>query len=307
LLRRLLCAASLACSASLCAAAGAQGSASQAAREFDRGTAAAARGDYLDAAAAFLRAYKLAPHAAPLYNAALAWEAAGDRPRAADAYASAMELGGLADGQARDAARRLRSLDAGLALLSVQAPAGATVSIAHAERMATPARIRLLPGEHALHAWFSDGRGLVRRVTVGVGLVELRLEPEQQQAARAPAATAPEAPSAGAPAYRVLGWSALGAGVVLGGVTAYLGTHALQARDDYYDSGRTDRDAYDRAGSYRTWTNVALGATAVAGAAGAVLLIKSYSRSSEPTTAGPGQASASLRVDAGSVSLRAAF
>jgi tetratricopeptide (TPR) repeat protein len=268
---------------------------SQAGREFDRGAAAAARGDYLDAAAAFMRAYELAPHAAALYNAALAWQAAGDRPRAADAYERALRMDGLASAQAKDARNRLEALERTLARLDVSGPQGTAVSVAHAERTPTPAQIHVEPGEYAMHVWFADGRTELKQVKARIGSIELRLEPPQEPAPSA--STVPpkiEQPVASGSTSRTLGWVALGTGVALGGVTAWLGVTALDARDQYNDSGRTDRDAYDRAGSYRTWTNVALAGAVVLGATGLVLLLKPASK--QPSQVG------TLRVGAGPAS-----
>jgi hypothetical protein len=107
-----------------------------------------------------------------------------------------------------------------------------------------------------------------------------------------------EAASQSGSTSRTLGWVALGTGVALGGVTAWLGVSALGARDRYYDSGRTDRDAYEEAGSYRTWTNVALTGAVLLGATGLVLLLKPSSKTPAPQVGamwlGAGPASVSL-------------
>ena len=278
----------------------AAGAPAQAGREFDRGTAAAARGDYLDAAAAFMRAYKLAPHAAPLYNAGLAWEAAGDRPRAADCYATALQMGGLGDGQSRDARKRLEALQGGLGRIDIEAPAGTKVSVAHAERVDTPAHIYVEKGDHALRAWMPDGRTQLKQVTVGVGAVEVRLDmavSSEAPLASSPVTAAAVPPPSESSSLRTLGWAALGGGVVAGGVTGYLGVQALGARSEYYDSGRTNRDAYDRASSYRTWTNVALATSVVLAGVGIVILLKSPTSSSEGRPAS--RESASLWIQGG--------
>ena len=254
----------------------------QAAREFDRGAAAAARGDFLDAAAAFMHAYELEPHAAALYNAALAWQMAGDRPRAADAFDRALQAGGLAAGQAKDARTRLDALERTLAVLDITALAGTDVSVAHARRSPTPVRVHVEPGDYAMHVRFSDGRTDLRQIKARAGVVPLRLEPPEPAAPSA-SALAPRPDASGRPASstaRTLGWAVLGTGVALGGVTAWLGVQALGERDTYYDSGRTDRDAYDRAGSYRTWTNVALAGAVVLSATGLVLLFRPWPASS---------------------------
>src|SRR5262249_47150270 len=49
------------------------------------------RGEYAAAARAFEESYRLVPRAAAVYNAARAWQAAGERARAADDYEAALK------------------------------------------------------------------------------------------------------------------------------------------------------------------------------------------------------------------------
>jgi hypothetical protein len=61
---------------------------------FDEATRAYARKEYERAARAFMAAHELMPHGATAYNAAKAWEAAGDKPRGAETFAIALRMGG---------------------------------------------------------------------------------------------------------------------------------------------------------------------------------------------------------------------
>lgn len=68
------------------AAAPTQADRDAAAREFARGEKAFKAGEFVLAASAFEEAYRLAPHHAPLWNAARAWHRAGQHARAANLY-----------------------------------------------------------------------------------------------------------------------------------------------------------------------------------------------------------------------------
>jgi tetratricopeptide (TPR) repeat protein len=64
-----------------------QGERAEAAENFDRGAKAFARGDFRRAAEAFEAAYRLGPRPDVLWNAAQAWQRAGEAARAATLYA----------------------------------------------------------------------------------------------------------------------------------------------------------------------------------------------------------------------------
>ncbi|MCU0691626.1 MAG: hypothetical protein MUF54_09515, partial [Polyangiaceae bacterium] len=78
--------------------------------------------------------------------------------------------------------------------------------------------------------------------------------------------------SPGSPQTRqILGYSAIGAGVVSAGAAIALGLRTLSARDEFED--QKTRDAYDDATSLRVWTNVAWAGAIVLGGAGAALVL----------------------------------
>jgi len=274
--RRCVVAAIAVFAVSLCASSSiAQGTA-QASMEFDRATKAAARGDYAEAAAAFEQAYRLAPHGATLFNAALAWQAAGDAARAADAYAGALDRGGLADSQEKDARKRLKELESRLGRLDLSGPEGTLASIAQAERVPLPARVHVDRGRHEVRFWLPDGRVERRVVTAGASPLEVRCAPVGEPAPTKSAPPGPERVREETPllSSSVAGWSAIGAGAVLGGATTWLGLKALSARDEFNASGHTDAGAHDRAESLRTWTNVTLAGAAVMTGLGVYVLVR---------------------------------
>jgi len=260
---------------SLCAWSGADERSALASKEFDRATRAAARGDYAEAAAAFEQAYRLVAHAATLFNAALAWETAGNRARAADAYAGALSRGGLGEPQVRDARKRLEHLESHLGRIDIDAPSGTLVSVAHVLHSPVPVRVHVDRGQHDVRFSLASGQSEVLRVTAGAAPVQVRFDPEAAAQGRQDAtqAVSDSAAQTGARS-NLAGWTAVGAGAVLAGATAYVGLQALSARDEFDDSGHTDANAHDRAESLRTWTNITLAGAVVASGLGVYLLVR---------------------------------
>lgn len=246
----------------------------EASKAFETASRAAARGDYSFAAAEFLRANQIIPHPLALYNAALALEAGGERARAADVFADVIAGGGLPEAQSRDARTRLEKLEMHLGVLAISGPSGAVVSVAHARDVAVPVRIHVLPGGYTLKVAFADGVVAERSVRAETAVLDIRLAEPQPKRAIGP--SSPAEPSGAVDVQRrdrLPGWIAIGAGVTFAATSAVLGTRALSARDDFNASGHTDADAHDRAASYRTWTNVALGGAILAGGFGAYWLL----------------------------------
>jgi hypothetical protein len=247
-----------------------------AAAYFREGTAAFDRGDYRASALAFEAAHRRAPHPSALYNAARAWDAAGDRPRAADAFAGALRAG-LHGAQRRDAEERGRALAPSLARLRVLAPAGSRVTVGHADRVETPADVHLEPGEHEVIVQLADGRRLVRRIEASAGDHTLAVgAPAPAPApprARAEAAVPAPVPAASTSGLRVAGLVGLGTSAVLTGAAVVLGVATLDARDRWDEDGHHDLDLRDEAVGLRTWTNVAWFSAAAIGAAGLVLVL----------------------------------
>jgi hypothetical protein len=261
----------------LATAGGARAEVDKQASEFFRaGEASYARGDFPAAARSFEEAHRRAPHGATLYNAGLAWEWAQQFARAADDYETALRLGGLSPMQTSGATTRLAFLEKSLGHINVVAPRGGIVSVAHRERATAPVIVHVPPGEHEVTVFRLAGQTETSKVTVAAGgtseiafAVEPPPGPNAQMAESVTGAVQTSAPHR----RRPWGFAALGTSVALGSVAIYLGVQALDARDTYNHSGYTDINAYNRASSLRTWTNVFWVGAGLVAAAGAVLVL----------------------------------
>jgi tetratricopeptide (TPR) repeat protein len=248
---------------------------------FNHGTQAFAKKEYRRAADEFEAAWKLAPHAAALYNAGLAWQALGDKVRAADAFDIALRAQGMDDDQRGDARRRLAELEEGLTLVELDADAGAKIAIAHAESLETPARVHVSPGQYDAVATCAGGRTVALRVMASGRIVHVKFDPcsapSAASAAVAPSHRLDSGPSkdAESSSRKAWAWGTLGLAAVFAGAAIGAGVKALDARDEFNDSQQTSQGAHDRAASLRLWTNVAWGAAALSGGAGAYLLVSS--------------------------------
>jgi hypothetical protein len=239
--------------------------------------------DFAGAAAAFEEAYAFRPHPSTKYNAAFAWEKAGDKPRAADAYEAALNADGL-DAKRSEAARsRLSVLKPQLAYIIVEKPIGGTVSVEHAKDVPIPARIHLDPGSHTVVVRRSNGTSVEQALSLKAGsttpvIVEddssAALEKPEPEKPKEPEKKPPPAPADGGSCSSCTwGWVAIGGAVVAAGAGAYFGLKTLSANDEFEDSNRTDQDAHDRAVSSRTLSNVMFGVAAVAGGVGLYLVL----------------------------------
>jgi tetratricopeptide (TPR) repeat protein len=272
-----------------------------AAEVFRAGSKAYARGEYRAAALAFEAAFREVPHAASAYNAARAWERAGDPARAADLYRAALDVPRLTDEEQADATARVAALEPGLGVLWISA--GAVVSVAHVSRARAPLRVHLPPGEHEVRLELPDGREERRRVRVAGGeRVRLTPAPPAHRAAAAQpgkgpvrTASAPPADDSPAPGLAIAGWVTLVGAAALAGTAVALGVMALDARDEFDDSGWTDQSLYDEASTLRTWTNVAWVGSGVLGLAGGGLLVASWRSARTSVGVGPGAGSIRVR------------
>jgi hypothetical protein len=272
----------------------------QAAESFERGTAAYQRGDYRDAAEQFEQALRLAPRAATAYSAALAWEAAGERGRAADALETALAQPGLSASEAGDAQARLAALNRLLGVVAVTAPIGGAVDAAHASGIPIPARIHAAPGPLVVTVVAAGGARSTRTVDVVAGRTvtvadtpappHVKSAPPAASSARQPRSAPPGRPvrvEDGAeeqpPATgTVIGAVLIGAGAIGGGVAIVLGLKAVSTRDEFAAGGYTDAGLHDDAVALRTATNVAWAGAGALVAGGTVLLIASLAGSRSP-------------------------
>jgi hypothetical protein len=241
------------------------------------------RGEFKRAAERFEEANRLAPHAELRYNAALAWDKAGEKARAADGYEAALRQGGLDEKRANVAKSALAGLKQTLGYVKFVGPIGGVLSVAHLEHAPIPAQFHLAPGNYDVAVERADGSTGTRSIQVRAGeVVSAELEAEKPvlgDPSPVPhsAAVTEDAPkeSIGSSSQATWGWVALGGGVVLGGVGAYFGTQTLAAHDDYEASNLTDADARDRGVRDRLITNVAFAGAVVAVTVGGYLLLTS--------------------------------
>jgi hypothetical protein len=269
---------------------------------FKQGAEAYARKDYRAAAIAFESAQAAVPAGATIYNAALAWLAAGEPLRAGNDFAAALELGGLSAAQSVDAAQRLEGLDKEVGHLEIVGPPGARVAVDGIGEMPVPARVRVLAGEHYISTTRTDGGTDTRRIRLARGASarvdfaqpsaappEPRPEPAPPPLAPPPTQPAPPAPppptpeppagdaeGTGWPLQRTLGVVGLGAGVAASGVAIALGVVGVNAKNSFVSGGDHDQGLHDQAISMRTGANVAWVTAGVLGAGGLVLLLTSF-------------------------------
>lgn len=248
----------------------------QARRDFEEG-------NYERAAQGFDAAYRIRPHASPRFNAAVSWDKAEQPARAADAYESALEMGGLQRDDAAEARTRLGALKKTLGYVRILEPVGALVSLAHVERAPVPVRVHVSPGAYTAVIEGTDVGQASERIRVGAGeVVTVSASLESARPARPKPANErresadrelSDAPPEDGEAQRVWGYIAIGGGVLLSGAAIWLGVNALKERDEFEDSGRVDVSARDRSANLRTWTNVAWGGAAVSGLGGLYLVL----------------------------------
>jgi len=275
----------------LCATAIHADDASEARKRFAEGAKALEANRYREAALHFESAARLRAHPIALFSAATTWDKAEEPARAADNYARAIELPGLSTKDQKTAHERLTSLEQSLGTAAVSGPSGLVVQFEHSTEASPPVRLHGAPGIHTLLI-VRDGNVERRDVilkageTASVSISEPAPVPPPAPIESAPAASvsatpvasafspAVDLPSATAPAAtlstrKIVGYSAMGAGVLTAGVAVWLGVKTLSARDDYVSN--PSQGGYDHATSLRLWTNVAWAGAAVLGGVGAAL------------------------------------
>jgi hypothetical protein len=272
-----------------------------AAAAYRAGEDAYRRGAFVESARSFETAFRRDPRGASIYNAALAWQAAHDMPRAADDYAAALETTDLPPSFASDAHARLSALEQTLGRIDVTAPAGARVTVAQAAGLTCPARVHVTPGTYAVRVVYANARRQTKSVAASSGepvsvvfeqppeepvppAAEPRSEAPPSSPSSPPSASSPSSSSTSSP---VLGWVALGSGAALGIVGAVLYFDAKSARDDYVAGGDTDVGLHDRAKNLLVASWIAAGVGVAAAATGVVLLL----------SRGPSDAAGSARAE----------
>lgn len=254
-------------------------------QRFREATEAYNDGRFAAAASLFEAADRLSPHAAVRYNAATAWDEAGEASRAATGYEAALAQGTLGSGDEANARERLAALKGTLAHVRVLQPLGALVTVDHVQRTPVPTSFFLRPGRYDVTTEYRGARtSTPARVVAGkdqilklnVPFTEAVTPPPVAPPPVAPPSVPPDVPPGDPALQRTWGWVAIGAGVVFSGAAIYMGTRTLAARDDYRAADVTNRrEARDTFRSRRLATNVFWGGALLSGGAGAVLLLTS--------------------------------
>jgi tetratricopeptide (TPR) repeat protein len=249
-------------------------------QRFREATEAYQDGRYSAAASLFEAADRLAPHPSTRYNAATAWEQAGEAARAATGYEAALAIESLDEGRRKTAEERLAVLKKSLGRIRVQRPLGAFVTVDHVQHAPVPATFYLLPGTYQLGVDY-QGKTSQSPLTIVAGRDhDVKLDfPEPEGATPVTPADImkplppPPAPADTGISQRTWGWVGVGTSVALSGAAIAVGLRALAARDQFVASGNTDREAHDQASDLRLATNILWGGATAAGVAGLVLVL----------------------------------
>ena len=265
-------------------------SAAEARAQYQKGTQAFQAKRFSEAALHFEAAAAFKANSVALFTAGLAWDNAARPERAADAYARALEVGGLEGKQNNVARDRVAALESTLGTLTVTAPDGSKVQLYTFTEVPTPARLHATPGTHALSVR-APGKPIERRdVTLEGGKTtqlelkdEIKIptkpppEPDKPRQVDPPTKKDPQ-PSYPPPrvdsfwnARRAIGVGVAGIGVATLAGGAILGINANGAKDAYVAA--PSQQGFDHASSLETWTNVAFIAGGVLLVGGVVLVV----------------------------------
>lgn len=275
---------------------------------FKEGDALFKKGDYRGAAEAYETAYKKAPHYAPLWNAARAWEAANEPVRAANRYAKYLDEAPPNAPDRNRAIASLKKLAAKLGKLDVHAAQGVE-NVTVDDEPIEGESVYVSPGAHVVQGRAGD-RVVREQPKVGAG--------ESMSVALAPPPPEPEkpiekpAPPLATPEHK--GWSPVivyfGGAVtgILAGLAVWSGLDTLHQKDVF--DGSPTQDNLDQGKSKQQRTNLLIGAAAGVGAVtaiAAVFLVDWHGKSDEKAPEPTGVASVRVRVGPGSIAIGGAF
>lgn len=229
-----------------------------AASRFEEGTRAFDSGDFRRAGELFEIAYKLAPHEDPLWNAARAWQRAGELARAANLYARYLRV---APADARDrgkATQAMAQLAAKLARIEVQLGRGVDSPRVDGQPL-EEASVYVVPGSHIVRAHTADGDVEAEKSAQAGEIVSVVLSAQPrgtESRTTEPVTPTPEARHGLSPIVVVIGSAITGA---LAGVTAWSGLETMGTLHDF--EAAPTQETLDRGRSQEVRTNVLLGAT----------------------------------------------
>jgi tetratricopeptide (TPR) repeat protein len=275
---------------------------------FKEGDALFKKGDFRGAAQAYETAYKKAPHFAPLWNAARAWESANEPVRAANLYAKYLEEAPPNAPDRNRAIASLKKLAAKLGKLDVHAAQGVDHVTVDDEPIEGDS-VYVSPGAHVVQGRVGD-RVVREQPKVAAG--------ESISVALSPPAPEPEKPiekPASPPSTAEhKGWSpvivAFGGAVtgILAGLAVWSGMDTLHQKDVF--DGAPTQDNLDQGKSKQQRTNLLIGAAAGVGAITAicaVFLVDWHGKTEEKTPEPTGVASVRVRVGPGAIQIGGAF
>jgi tetratricopeptide (TPR) repeat protein len=255
--------------------------AAMARRYFNAGQKAFSEGRFVESAKAFLEAYRLKPHPAPLINAGDAWERAGESAQAARAYQRVLELEDASEQDRADAVERLAQLGPKLGILELIGDPSQRVRVDD-EEFKGGSRVYVFPGEHRVTLLDVEGAKL-RRLEIAAGTsrsIDLQtLEPGKSGTSDTTTPTTIEPVPDSVPTeggIRPLTWAAFGLAAVGVAGAVYFGLQVNDAEASYNDD--PNQDDYDRFNQNKLLTNVSIGVAGVGAALGTVLLIVDVKR-----------------------------
>ncbi len=284
----------------------------QAAKKFKQGEKLFRAHDYEKAAEAFEEANAIAPHPAPLFNAAQAHEKAGNLVRAANLCARYLRDAPAKDKRRSKANALLADLRPKLGRIAIESVDGENLKID-----GTPVELDetyVDPGDHEVSGDF-DGETVRRSINVVAGsLGRVVLEkPKPEPVAEKPEPTEVTSDEPGKDTGKAKekplppGWfyAGIATTAVLGGVTVWSGLDTNKARSDY-DENPT-QSGLDDGRAKQSRTNILLGATAVVGVTTAVVgvFFTNFGKKKKPEA--PEEARVWLGVGPGSISAAGRF
>lgn len=248
----------------------------EAAAEFEAGLTALERSEFQAAAEHFEASSRLETNGAALFAAGKAWLAEGNRARAADSFAAALETSLLREAEVAHAEKQLASLQAELAVLEISGDESMSVSLPDRAVVSPPATLHAEPGTVTLVVG-SEGREKNIEVILVAGErvpIDLRpalvRSPAKEEPETSEPAVEPPVADSNLDLYRriaIFGGIGTAVGVAF---TVSFGVLALGAKSDF-ESDPT-RANFDQAIRFETGTNVALVATGIVGVASATFL-----------------------------------
>jgi len=285
----------------------------QAAKDFAQGDRAFTLGDFREAAEAYERAYRRAPHYDVLWNEARAWHRAGELARAANAYAHYLREAPAGARDRNSAQKALGDLSGKLALLEIHAEAASSLTLDGAPF--DGASVYVTPGAHVVEGRTQSGALMRQKPEVRAGDdVSVALVPPDPAPAPPPT---PPAPTPAAPATEpptsLRTWSPLvvvvggAATVALAGVTVWSGLDTL-AEKNTFNQNPTRQDVLASGQQRETRTNVLLAVTGGAGllTAAAAIFFVDWNGHPKTVKSEPGP-SAQLGIGPGSLVWRGTF